>query len=42
MTKKAFNILLEKHPETALKILLVFLKIANERLRKANESIKQI
>src|ERR1039458_7397786 len=31
MTKKAFNILLEKHPETALKILLVFLKIANER-----------
>jgi CRP/FNR family cyclic AMP-dependent transcriptional regulator len=42
MTKKAFNILLEKHQDTALKILLVFLKIANERLRKANESFKQI
>ena len=42
MTKKAFNTLLEKHPETALKILLVFLKIANDRLRKANESFKQI
>lgn len=42
MTKKAFNTLLEKHPDIALKILLVFLKIANERLRKANESIKQV
>jgi len=42
MTKKAFTTLLEKHPDIALKILLVFLKIANERLRKANESIKQI
>jgi len=42
MTKKAFTALLEKHPDTALKILLVFLKIANERLRKANESFKQI
>jgi CRP/FNR family cyclic AMP-dependent transcriptional regulator len=42
MTKKAFNTLLEKHPDVALKILLVFLRIANERLRKANESIKQI
>ncbi len=42
MTKKAFTTLLEKHPDTALKILLVFLKIANERLRKANESFKQI
>ncbi|HEV2355216.1 MAG TPA: cyclic nucleotide-binding domain-containing protein [Puia sp.] len=42
MTKKAFNALLEKHPDIALKILLVFLKIANERLRKANESIKQV
>lgn len=42
MTKKAFTTLLEKYPETALKVLLVFLKIANERLRKANESIKQV
>ncbi len=42
MTKKAFTTLLEKYPDTALKILLVFLKIANERLRKANESIKHI
>ena len=42
MTKKAFTTLLEKQPETALKILLVFLRIANERLRKANESVKQI
>ncbi len=42
LTKKAFNTLLEKQPDSALKILLVFLKIANERLRKANESIKQI
>jgi CRP/FNR family cyclic AMP-dependent transcriptional regulator len=42
MTKKAFTTLLEKHPDIALKILLVFLKIANERLRKANELVKQI
>lgn len=42
MTKKAFNSMMEKYPEIALKVLLVFLKIANERLRKANESIKQV
>lgn len=42
MTKKAFNSLLEKYPDIALKVLLVFLRIANERLRKANESIKQV
>ncbi len=42
MTKKAFNTMMEKHPEIALKVLLTFLKIANERLRKANESIKQV
>ena len=42
MTKKTFNTMLEKYPEIALKVLLVFLKIANDRLRKANESIKQI
>ncbi|HVZ79276.1 MAG TPA: cyclic nucleotide-binding domain-containing protein [bacterium] len=42
MTKKAFTTLLEKHPDIALKILLVFLRTANERLRKANESIKQV
>lgn len=42
MTKKAFTTLLEKHPDVAQKILLVFLRTANERLRKANESIKQV
>ncbi len=42
MTKKAFNTMMEKHPEIALKVLMCFLKIANERLRKANESIKQV
>jgi CRP/FNR family transcriptional regulator, cyclic AMP receptor protein len=42
MTKKAFNTMMEKHPEIALKVVLYFLKIANERLRKANESIKQV
>ena len=42
MTKKAFVTLLEKYPANALKVLLVFLRIANERLRKANESIKQV
>ena len=42
MTKKAFTTLLEKHPPIALKIVLVFLRIANERLRRANESIKQV
>jgi CRP/FNR family transcriptional regulator, cyclic AMP receptor protein len=42
MTKKAFNTLLEKYPDIALKVVLVFLRIANERLRKANESIKQV
>jgi len=42
MTKKAFNSLLEKYPDAALKVVLVFLKIANDRLRKANESIKQV
>ena len=42
MTKKAFVTLLEKYPAIALKVVLVFLRIANERLRKANESIKQV
>ena len=42
MTKKAFLSMMEKYPAIALKVLLVFLKIANERLRKANESIKQV
>jgi len=42
MTKKTFTTLLEKYPDIALKILLAFLKIANERLRKANEAIKHI
>jgi len=42
MTKKAFNQLMEKYPSIALKVILVFLNTANERVRKANESIKQI
>ncbi|MGH7738521.1 MAG: cyclic nucleotide-binding domain-containing protein [bacterium] len=42
MTKKAFNAMMEKHPAAALKVILVFLKVANERVRKANESFKQI
>ncbi len=42
MTKKAFNTMIEKYPAVALKVLLVFLRIANDRLRKANESIKQV
>ena len=42
MTKKSFNAMIEKYPEIALKVILVFLKIANERLRKANESVKQV
>ena len=42
MTKKAFNTMMEKYPDAALKVILVFLKIANERLRKANESVKQV
>ncbi len=42
MTKKAFNAMMEKHPSVALKVLLVFLKVANERVRKANEAFKQI
>lgn len=42
MTKKAFNTMMEKHPAVALKVILVFLKVANERVRKANESFKQI
>jgi CRP/FNR family transcriptional regulator, cyclic AMP receptor protein len=42
MTKKAFTTMMEKYPGIALKVVLVFLKIANDRVRKANESIKQI
>jgi CRP/FNR family transcriptional regulator len=42
MTKKAFNTMLEKYPEISLKVLMVFLKIANERLRKANENAKSL
>jgi CRP/FNR family transcriptional regulator, cyclic AMP receptor protein len=42
MTKKAFTIMMEKYPGIALKVVLVFLRIANDRVRKANESIKQI
>jgi CRP/FNR family cyclic AMP-dependent transcriptional regulator len=42
MTKKAFNTMMEKHPAISLKVVLVFLKVANERVRKANEAFKQI
>ena len=42
MTKKAFYQLVERHPAAAVKLLLAFLRTANDRLRKANESIKQI
>lgn len=42
MTKKSFNSMIEKYPGAALKVVLTFLRIANERLRKANESIKQV
>ena len=42
MTKKAFNTLMEKYPGAALKVVMVFLKTANERLRKANELAKQV
>ncbi len=42
MTKKAFNTMIEKYPEIALKVVMFFLRIANERLRKANESFKQV
>jgi CRP/FNR family transcriptional regulator, cyclic AMP receptor protein len=42
MTRKAFVQLTEKHPGIAVKLLTKFLRTANDRLRKANESIKQI
>jgi len=42
MTKKSFNTMLEKHPAMGVKILLEFLRIANDRLRKANETLKQV
>jgi CRP-like cAMP-binding protein len=42
MTKKAFNVMMEKYPDVALKVVMVFLKTANERLRKANELTKQV
>jgi len=42
MTKKSFHQLVEKHPGIAVKLLMMFLRTANDRLRKANESIKQI
>ena len=42
MTKKSFNVMLEKYPALAVKILLEFLKTANARVRKANETLKQV
>ena len=40
MTKKSFNLMMEKHPAMALKVLLCFLRIANDRLSKANQAAK--
>lgn len=42
MTKKAFLSLLERYPPCAVKLLIEFLKIANERLRRANEAVKNL
>lgn len=42
MTKKAFVFMQEKYPQLAIKVLLEFLKIANERLRRANETVKNV
>ncbi len=42
MTRKSFQQLVEKHPAIAVKLLMMFLRTANDRLRKANESIKSI
>jgi CRP-like cAMP-binding protein len=42
MTKKSFQAMLEKYPKMSVKILLEFLKTANQRLRLANESHKQV
>ncbi len=42
MTKKSFHQLVEKYPAVAVKLLTTFLRTTNDRLRKANESIKQI
>ena len=36
MTKGSFDTMMRKHPGIALKILLAFLKITNDRLDKAN------
>ena len=42
MTKKSFQSMLEKHPPVAVKILMAFLRTANQRLRLANETLKQV
>jgi CRP/FNR family transcriptional regulator len=42
MTKKAFVTIKEKHPNLMISLLMKFLMVANERLRKANEAIKQV
>jgi CRP-like cAMP-binding protein len=42
MTRKSFQQLIEKYPGIAVKLLTKFLRTANDRLRKANESIKHI
>ncbi len=42
MTKKSFMLLIEKYPSLGVKILLEFLKTANNRLRLANETLKQV
>jgi len=42
MTKKSFQAMLEKHPPMAVKILMAFLRTANQRLRLANETLKLV
>lgn len=42
MTKKSFQSMLEKYPAMSVKILLEFLKTANQRLRLANETLKHV
>jgi CRP-like cAMP-binding protein len=42
MTKKSFQGMLEKHPPMGVKILMAFLRTCNQRLRLANETLKQV
>lgn len=42
MTRKSFQQLMERYPAVAVKLLLMFLRTANDRLRKANEALKHL